>query len=145
MKAEQERMAEILLVEDNPGDVRLVLEALRESGKQARLRVAWNAAEAMALLGGESVPGPDLIIMDLSLPGRSGYEMLEDLKADEGLRHIPLVVLTSSDSEEAIQRAYALHANCCVTKPFDLERFIKVVQDILHFWLDVTSRPARRG
>jgi two-component system, chemotaxis family, response regulator Rcp1 len=139
------RPVEILLVEDNPGDVRLTREALREGKVRNNLAVAVDGVEAIAYLrkAGEYVNAvrPDLILLDLNLPRKDGREVLEEIKADPALRHIPVVVLTSSQAEEDIVRAYDLHANCYVTKPVDLDQFIRVVESIEDFWFTIVKLP----
>jgi CheY-like chemotaxis protein len=128
----------ILLVEDNAADVRLTIEALRESRVPNVLQVARDGAEAIALLhSGETAAGqrPDLILLDLNLPRRDGREVLEDIKNDEALRHIPVVILTTSRAEQDISRCYRLGANAFVTKPVDLDQFFAVVRSIEEFWL----------
>lgn len=128
------RPAEILLVEDNPADVRLTREALHEGKVRNSLSVASDGVEALEFLRRQGrhadAPTPDLILLDLNLPRKDGREVLEEIKADPALRHIPIVVLTSSQAEQDILRAYDLHANCYVTKPVDLDQFIHVVQSI---------------
>lgn len=136
---------EILLVEDNPGDVRLTIEALKEGKIRNNLHVADDGVEALAFLRREgryanAVP-PDLILLDLNLPRKDGREVLEEIKADEVLRRIPVVILTTSQAEEDILRTYDLHANCYITKPVDLEQFIKVVRAVQDFWLTVVKLP----
>jgi chemotaxis family two-component system response regulator Rcp1 len=139
------RPAEILLVEDNPADVRLTREALREGKVRNNLYVAPDGVEALALLRNEGkyadVPRPDLILLDLNLPKKDGREVLEEIKADPALRKIPVVILTSSEAEQDIVRAYDLHANCYVTKPVDLDQFIHVVQSIEDFWFTIVKLP----
>ena len=139
------RPVEILLVEDNPGDVRLTREALREGKVRNNLSVAADGVEAIAYLRKEGeyadAVRPDLILLDLNLPRKDGREVLKEIKADPALRHIPVVVLTSSQAEEDIVRAYDLHANCYVTKPVDLEKFMVVVKSIDVFWLTVVTLP----
>lgn len=138
-------VAEILLVEDNPGDVRLTIEALKENKLHVSLHVVEDGVEAMAFLNQEGdyadAPRPDLILLDLNLPKRDGRELLADIKADERLRRIPVVVLTTSQAEEDVLKTYELHANCYITKPVDLGQFIRVVQSIEHFWLTVVRLP----
>ena len=140
------RPAEILLVEDNPADVRLTREALREGKVRNNLSVAADGVEALAFLRREGSYAdavvPDLILLDLNLPRKDGREVLEEIKADPALRHIPVVVLTSSQAEQDILRAYDLHANCYVTKPVDLDQFIHVVQSIEDFWFTIAKLPA---
>ena len=139
------RPVEILLVEDNPGDVRLTQEALREGKVRNNLSVAADGVEAIAYLRREGeyadAVRPDLILLDLNLPRKDGREVLEEIKADPALRHIPVVVLTSSQAEEDIVRAYDLHANCYVTKPVDLDQFIRVVESIEDFWFTIVKLP----
>jgi len=136
---------EILLVEDNPGDVRLTQEALKEGKVRNNLRVAWNGVEALACLRGEgeyaSAVRPDLILMDLNLPLKDGREVLREIKSDPSLRRIPIVILTTSQAEEDILRAYDLHVNCYITKPVDLDQFIRIVRSIEDFWLSVVRLP----
>lgn len=137
----------ILLVEDNPGDVRLTVEALREGKVHNQLSVVHDGVEALAFLRREGefaeAPRPDVILLDLNLPKKDGREVLAEIKADERLRRIPVVVLTTSKAEEDILRSYALHANCYVTKPVDLEQFITVVRSIEDFWFSIVRLPNR--
>ena len=139
------RPVEILLVEDNPGDVRLTREALREGKVRNNLHVTPDGVEALAFLRRTGSYGgavrPDLILLDLNLPRKDGREVLEEIKADPSLRHIPVVVLTSSQAEQDIIRAYDLHANCYVTKPVDLDQFIHVVKSIEDFWFTIVKLP----
>jgi two-component system, chemotaxis family, response regulator Rcp1 len=136
---------EILLVEDNPGDVRLTREALREAKVRNNLHVVDDGVKAIEFLRREGEYGdavrPDLILLDLNLPRMGGREVLEVIKADSSLRNIPVVVLTSSEAEQDIVRAYELHANCYVTKPVDLDQFISVVRSIEDFWLTIVRLP----
>lgn len=136
---------EILLVEDNPGDARLTREALSMSKVRNNLHRASDGEEAMRFLRHEGafggVPTPDLILLDLNLPRRDGREVLEDIKSDPQLKHIPVVILTSSQAEEDILRSYRLHANCFITKPVDLEQLTKVVQGIEQFWFTLVKLP----
>ena len=131
------RPAEILLVEDNPGDVRLTVEALKENKLHNNLYVVGDGEEAMAFLRRESeyadVPCPDLILLDLNLPKKDGRETLAEIKQDPDLKRIPVVILTTSQAEEDVLKTYDLHANCYVTKPVDLDQFIKVVKTIEAF------------
>jgi CheY-like chemotaxis protein len=141
------RPVEILLVEDNPGDVRLTREALREGKVHNNLYIAKDGVEALAFLRREGAEfadavRPDLILLDLNLPRKDGREVLEEIKADPSLRHIPVVVLTSSEAEQDIVRAYDLHANCYVSKPVDLDQFITVVQSIENFWFTIVKLPS---
>lgn len=134
---------EILLVEDNPGDVRLTQEALREGKIANNLVVASSGDEALARLRREGATRPDLILLDLNLPGMDGREVLRQIKGDESLKQIPVVVMTSSSAEEDVARSYALHANCFVTKPLDLDQFTKVIQAIEEFWVTVVKLPPK--
>ncbi len=137
--------ARILLVEDNPGDVRLTMEALKEGKILNEISVVEDGVEAIAFLrrAGKyaEAPKPDLILLDLNLPKKDGREVLEEIKADGDLKKIPVVVLTTSAAERDILRAYNLHANCYITKPVDLEQFIRVVQSIEDFWLSIVKLP----
>lgn len=139
------RPVEVLLVEDNPGDVRLTREALREGKVQNNLNVTPDGVEALRYLRREGpyadAPRPDVILLDLNLPRKDGREVLEELKADPALMNIPVVVLTSSQAEQDILRAYQLRANCYITKPVDLEQFIHVVQSIENFWFTIVKLP----
>jgi len=139
------RPIEILLVEDNPGDVRLTQEALREGKIANNLAVASNGDGALARLRREGehadATRPDLILLDLNLPGKDGREVLREIKSDASLKQIPVVVMTSSSAEEDVARSYALHANCFVTKPLDLDQFTKVIQAIEEFWVTVVKLP----
>ena len=139
------RPIEILLVEDNSGDVRLTIEALKEGKVRNRLSVARDGVEALAFLRREgphaSAPRPDLILLDLNLPRLDGREVLAEIKGDARLRRIPVVVLTTSKAEEDILRTYDLHANCYINKPVDLDQFISVVRSIDDFWLSVVRLP----
>ena len=136
---------EVLLVEDNPGDVRLTEEALTEAKVCNNLTVAKDGVEALARLRREGayagVPLPDLILLDLNLPKKDGREVLKEIKADPALKRIPVVVLTSSKAEEDVDRAYDLNANCYVTKPVDLDQFLFAVKSIEGFWLSVVKLP----
>ncbi len=137
---------EILLVEDNPGDVRLTKEALKEAKVINNLTVLKDGVEALAVLRQEgsyaAAKRPHLILLDLNLPRKDGREVLAQIKADDALRRIPVVVLTTSEDEQDVLKSYNLHANCYVTKPVDLERFIKVVRSIEDFWLGIVVLPA---
>jgi chemotaxis family two-component system response regulator Rcp1 len=136
---------EILLVEDNPGDVRLTIEAFREAKVCNRLHVVHDGVEATEFLRKQgkyaAAPSPDLILLDLNLPRKDGREVLAELKADETLKRIPVVVLTSSNAEQDIARSYELQASCYVSKPLDLDRFITVVKSIGDFWLAIVKLP----
>jgi chemotaxis family two-component system response regulator Rcp1 len=146
MNTEQlNRSVEILLVEDNPGDVRLTLEALKEGKMHNNLSVVEDGAEALTFLRREGkhagAPRPDLIFLDLNLPKKDGREVLAQIKKDDNLKSIPVVILTTSKAEEDIIKTYNLHANCYVTKPVDLEQFIKVVRTIEDFWFSIVKLP----
>lgn len=136
---------EVLLVEDNPGDVLLTREALRDGKVHTRLNVVTDGEQALAYLRRqppfENAPRPDLILLDLNLPRKSGTEVLAEIKGDEFFRRIPVVVLTSSQAEQDILKSYDLRANCYVTKPVSLDQFIRVVQSIEEFWLTVVKLP----
>jgi CheY-like chemotaxis protein len=136
---------EILLVEDNPGDVRLTREALKEGKVYNNLHWAKDGVEALDFLKRQGrhadAPRPDIILLDLNLPKKDGREVLAVIKSDDELKHIPVVVLTTSQAEEDVLKSYSLHANCYVTKPVDLEKFIQVVHSIDRFWLTVVTLP----
>lgn len=138
---------EILLVEDNPGDVRLTTEALAEAKVRNRLAVARDGVEALQYLRREppfqGSTRPDIILLDLNMPRMDGREVLQELKADPALSSIPVVVLTTSESEEDVLRSYQLHASCYITKPVDLEQFLKVVRSVEDFWLTVVRLPPK--
>ena len=137
---------EILLVEDNPGDVRLTQEALKEGKVYSNLHTVKDGVEAMEFLRRQgrysSVPRPDIILLDLNLPKKDGREVLQEIKTDDVLKRIPVVVLTTSKAEEDVLRTYNLHANCYVTKPVDVAQFIGVVRSIENFWLTIVKLPA---
>jgi two-component system, chemotaxis family, response regulator Rcp1 len=136
----------VLLVEDNPGDVRLTKEALKEGKMLNRVTVVGDGVEALSFLrrqGKYADAGqPDLILLDLNLPKKDGRQVLAEIKADPGLKRIPVVVLTTSSAEEDILKTYDLHANCYVTKPVDLEQFMHVVKSIEDFWVTVVKLPS---
>lgn len=138
---------EILLVEDNPGDARLTQEALRDAKIHNRLHTVIDGVGALKFLRcqGEyaKAPRPDLILLDLNLPKKSGREVLAEIKADPALRSIPVIVLTTSRSEEDILRAYDLHANCFITKPVDFAQFAVIVQHIEEFWFSIVRLPPK--
>ncbi|AGB32948.1 response regulator receiver protein [Natrinema pellirubrum DSM 15624] len=141
----QPEPARILLVEDNPGDVRLTKEAFKQGRIENDLYVVSDGTEALEFLSkhGEyaDVPRPDLILLDLNLPGKDGEDVLEDLKADPKLQSIPVIVLTSSRAEEDIARSYELHANAYLTKPVDPDEFIETVRAFEKFWFSVVRLP----
>ena len=136
---------DILLVEDNEGDARLAKEAMRDSKIRNNLHHVIDGEEALDFLRKEGrftdVPRPDLILLDLNLPRKDGREVLSEIKNDEKLKLIPVVILTVSNDEEDILKSYNLHANCYVTKPLDLERFMKVVKSIEDFWFTIVKLP----
>ena len=142
------RPIEILLVEDSPSDTELTLEALREAKVRNHLSHVEDGVEAMRFLRRQGqyahAPRPDLIMLDLNLPRKDGREVLAELKTDEQLRTIPVVVLTTSRSEQDVLRAYHLHANCYITKPVDFEQFLEVVHSIESFWLFVVTLPPNK-
>lgn len=141
------KLIEILMVEDNPADVRLTREAFSDAKVLNEMHVVGDGEEAMAFLRREgqyaSVPRPDLILLDLNLPKKDGRAVLAEIKSDPALKRIPVVVLTTSDDEKDILRAYDLHANAYVTKPVDLDRFVKIVEAVEDFWLSVVTVPPR--
>jgi two-component system, chemotaxis family, response regulator Rcp1 len=134
---------EILLIEDNPADVRLTREALKDASVWNQVHVAPDGVEALAFLRREGkyvhMPRPDLILLDLNLPKKDGRAVLEAIKEDDALKHIPVVVLTTSQAEQDILASYRLRANAFVTKPVDLEQFLKAVRSIEQFWLEVVK------
>ena len=136
---------EILLVEDNPGDVRLTIEAFKEGQISNNLHVVKDGVEAMSFLrregGYATVVHPDLILLDLNLPKKAGSEVLAEIKADEELKRIPVVILTTSSADEDILKAYNLHANCYIAKPLDMEQFVRVIKLIEDFWLTIVKLP----
>lgn len=135
----------ILLVEDNPGDVRLTIEALKDGKMDNPLDAVRDGIEALAYLRQEGIyadtPLPDLILLDLNLPRMDGREVLAAIKEDPRLRQIPVVVLTTSRAEQDIVKSYHLHANCFITKPVDLDQFVEVVRGIDNFWLSIVTLP----
>lgn len=136
----------ILLVEDNPADVRLTEEAFKEGGILNKLYVAKDGEEALSMLASNGsnsrIPRPDLILLDLNLPRKDGREVLEQIKDDERLKRIPVVILTTSNAQQDILKAYDLHANCYITKPVDLDQFFTVIKSIEDFWLTIVRLPA---
>jgi CheY-like chemotaxis protein len=145
MAYRQSRPVEVLLVEDNPGDVRLTQEALKDGRVLVNLTVAADGVEALEILhrSGQHAnkARPDLILLDLNLPRKNGREVLETIKADDDLKRIPVIVMTTSKAEQDIHRAYHLNANCYVTKPVDLDEFLNVVRSIEDFWLTIVTLP----
>ncbi|MFA4901125.1 MAG: response regulator [Desulfobaccales bacterium] len=141
------RPIEILMVEDNPGDVRLTVEALKEAKVRNNFHTVEDGVEAMAYLRRQGpyaeAPRPDLVLLDLNLPKKNGREVLAEIKEDPELRRIPVVILTVSQAEQDILKSYNLHANCYITKPVDLDQFLEVVKSIENFWLTVVMLPPR--
>jgi len=144
---EHVEVIDVLLVEDDPGDVLLIREAFEDNKVHNRLHVVSDGVEAIEFLRkqgeNEKAPTPDLVLLDLNLPRMDGREVLAEIKADEDLRQIPVVVLTTSKAEEDVLRSYKLHANAYVTKPVDFERFIEVVRQIDEFFVTVVKLPSR--
>jgi two-component system, chemotaxis family, response regulator Rcp1 len=138
---------DILIVEDNPGDARLIKEVLFNNKIYSSLWIAIDGADAMHFLRREGkykdVPVPDLIFLDLNLPKKDGREVLAEIKDDNELKHIPVVIMTISQAEEDILRSYNLHANCYITKPINLDQFIKVVKSIEDFWFSIVKLPPK--
>ncbi len=138
---------DILMVEDNPGDIELARIALEENRLYNRLFVAENGLEALRFLRNEEpylkVPLPDIILLDLNMPVMDGREALKEIKSDPRLRMIPVVILTTSQAEEDVLRSYNLHANCYISKPIDFSQFIKVVKSIENFWLSIVKLPGK--
>lgn len=140
---------EILLIEDNPGDIRLTQEALKDSKLKNNLSVAQDGVAAMAFLTQQGeykdAPVPDIILLDLNLPRKDGREVLAEIKDNDKLKRIPVVVLTTSDDEKDILTTYNLHANCYITKPVDLNRFVEIVKTIEGFWFQIVKLPPHLG
>ncbi len=149
MSAIQGRPVEILLVEDSPGDIRLTIEALKDSKILNTLHVAKNGVEAMAYLrqegGYEHSSRPDLVMLDLNLPMKNGMEVLAEIKEDPTLQRIPVVILSMSGAEKDILKSYKLHANCYIQKPVDLMQFMEVVKSIEDFWFTIVKLPSSEG
>lgn len=139
------RAINILLVEDSPGDARLTIEAFRDAKVLNDLRIVTDGVEAMAFLRREDkyvdAPRPDLILLDLNLPRMDGRQVLEEIKCDDNLRRIPVAILTTSNAEKDILASYDRHANCYITKPIDLDEFLRVVRSVEEFWLSVVKLP----
>jgi CheY-like chemotaxis protein len=137
---------QILLVEDNPGDVRLTIEAFKDGKVFHTMHVATDGVEALAFLRHEGqyvqAPRPDIILLDLNLPRKDGREVLQEIKGDDNLKRIPVVILTTSAAEQDILESYNLHANCYITKPVDLDQFLKVVHWVEDFWLTIVRLPS---
>ncbi|MGO9587543.1 MAG: response regulator [Limisphaerales bacterium] len=147
MKTNEGRAIELLLVEDSPSDAELTIEALRDAKVRNRLSTVEDGVQAMQFLRRQGqyahAPVPDLILLDLNLPRKDGREVLAELKADEDLKLIPVVVLTTSRAEQDVLRAYRSHANCYITKPVDFKQFLEVVRCIESFWLFVVTLPPK--
>ncbi len=141
------KVFDLLVVEDNPGDARLTREILNNNGISSNLYIVNDGVEAMEFLRNKGKfvksPKPDLIIMDLNLPRKDGREVLAEIKVDEDLKHIPIVIMTISQAEDDILKSYKLHANCFITKPIDLNHFIKVIKSIEEFWFSVVKLPPK--
>ena len=141
----QGKPIEILLVEDNPGDARLTLEVFKEAKVLNNLNVAIDGVDALEFLRKQgkyqNAPRPDIILLDLNLPKKDGREVLAEIKADEELKRIPVVVLTTSKAEEDILRTYSLHANCYLTKPVELDAFFELMKSFEQFWLSLVKLP----
>jgi CheY-like chemotaxis protein len=141
-----DRIPSILLVEDNPADIRLMLEILKEGHLPSDFHVAKDGEEGIAFLRHEGEfadsPRPDIIFLDLNLPKKDGREVLKEIKSDPKLKRIPVIVMTTSGAKEDIESAYDHHANCFITKPVDLEDFMKVAETLRHFWLNMVQLPA---
>lgn len=144
---EKNSLVEILMVEDNPADVRLTVEAFRDAKVLNHMSVVGDGEEAMAFLRKEGKyavsPRPDLILLDLNLPKKDGREVLAEIKQDPALKRIPVVILTTSEDEKDILKAYDLHVNAYIRKPVDLDQFIKVVEAVEDFWLTVVKLPPK--
>ena len=140
------KLVDILLVEDNPGDVRLTREALKEAKVANELSVVSNGEEALLYLRRQgnfsAAPRPDMILLDLNLPRMDGREVLAEIKADQNLKRIPVVILTTSSAEKDVLATYNFHANCYITKPVDLDQFLEVVKSIESFWLTIVRLPS---
>lgn len=140
---------DILLVEDNPGDVELAREALEDTKLHNRLHVVDDGEKALAFLRRQApyadAPRPDLILLDLNLPRKDGREVLAEIKSDDHLKRIPVVILTTSRAEEDVLKTYDLHANCYISKPIDLNQFMRVVKSIEDFWLSIVVLPPDGG
>jgi chemotaxis family two-component system response regulator Rcp1 len=147
MTARLSKPIEILLVEDSPGDVRLIQEALQEGKVRNTMSVVGDGVEALACLHKQGryarAKRPGLILLDLNLPKKNGFEVLREIKADEALKRIPVVVLTTSQSEQDIVKSYNLYANAYITKPVDLNQFLSVIKVLEDFWLEIVRLPSQ--
>lgn len=148
MKSQKDEVMQILLVEDNPGDIRLTQEALKEGSIKNVLNVVKDGVEALDYLKKKGKfmnnPTPDIILLDLNLPRKDGREVLAEIKSDEYLKLIPVIILTTSDADQDILRSYKLHANCFITKPVDLDQFIFIIRQIETFWFTVVKLPIKK-
>jgi len=139
---------EILLVEDNPGDIRLASEALSESKLKNNLNVVMDGVEALQYLRHEGKytdsPTPDIILLDLNLPKKDGVEVLQEIKSDDQLKHIPVLILTSSKADEDVYKTFNLHANCYISKPLDMFQFMHVIKGIEDFWFSIVKLPHKK-
>lgn len=145
MRGKKDDIVQILLVEDNPGDIRLTQEALKEGHIKNSLHVVKDGVEAIDFLKKTGkygdAPTPDIILLDLNLPRKDGREVLAEIKADDQLKTIPVIILTTSDADQDIMKSYKLHANCFITKPVDLDEFIYIIRQIETFWFKVVKLP----
>ncbi|MEI8202714.1 MAG: response regulator [Bacteroidota bacterium] len=136
---------EILMVDDNRGDIRLAMEAIKDAKVTNNIHVVYDGIEAMAFLRKEGIyaemPRPDIILLDLNMPRKDGREVLEEIKTDPELKRIPVVILTVSQAEEDIIKSYDLHANCYISKPVDLDQFVKIVKSLENFWFTIVKLP----
>ncbi len=148
MDSHKQEVMQILLVEDNPGDIRLTQEALKEGTIANELHVVKDGVEAIDYLKRKGKyalqPTPDIILLDLNLPRKDGREVLAEIKADDNLKLIPIIILTTSDAESDIQKSYKLHANCFITKPVDLDQFIYIIRQIETYWFTVVKLPVKK-
>ncbi|MEE8372251.1 MAG: response regulator [Dehalococcoidia bacterium] len=146
-RTDSTREIEILLVEDNPGDATLTMETFEHGRLRNNMHVVEDGVEALSFLRREDAyadaPRPDLILLDLNLPRKDGRQVLEEIKDDDSLKTIPVVVLTTSAAEEDIHKSYGLHANCYIRKPIDLKQFVNVVEGIEQFWFSIVTLPGR--
>lgn len=147
MQKQKIKPIDILIVEDNPGDARLIKEVINGNKIQCQLHLVKDGVEAMNFLNRKEEfsgsPRPDLIFLDLNLPKKDGREVLAEIKTDDNLKQIPVVVMTTSQAEEDILKSYSLHANCYVTKPLDLDQFVNVVKSIEDFWFSLVKLPTK--
>ncbi len=148
MQNQKMKPIDILVVEDNPGDARLIKEVINGNKIQCQLHLVKDGVEAMNFLNKKEEftgsPRPDLIFLDLNLPKKDGREVLSEIKTDDNLKQIPVVVMTTSQAEEDILKSYSLHANCYVTKPLDLDQFVNVVKSIEDFWFSLVKLPTKK-